>query len=85
MTGRALLKKEILFKATHRGSKETDLLLGGFAQEVMETLSEKNLILLLLFLEQDDQQISYLLKDPQSPLTEMIELYREYLTTFQRE
>ena len=34
------LRKRIFFKATHRGMQETDKILGGFAVEELDTLSE---------------------------------------------
>jgi len=34
------LRKRLLYKATHRGMQETDKLIGGFAVQEMENLSE---------------------------------------------
>ena len=48
------LKKSIIYKAHHRGSKEADLLLGPFSQEALDQLDEKNLQELLRILDQDD-------------------------------
>ena len=36
-------RKKILFQSQHCGMKENDLLLGNFAAEVIETLSEEDL------------------------------------------
>jgi len=35
------LRKRILYKATHRGMKEIDRILGGFAEEKLEGLSDQ--------------------------------------------
>ena len=36
-------RKQILFRAWHRGTKEMDLVMGGFADEELPTLSEAEL------------------------------------------
>lgn len=35
-----LLEKAILYRATYRGSKEADVIVGGFAREMLTTLSD---------------------------------------------
>lgn len=37
----APLEKAILYRATYRGSKEADTIVGGFAKEKLKTLSEQ--------------------------------------------
>ncbi len=37
------LKKRLLYRSVHRGCKETDILLGEFAQSELENLSETEL------------------------------------------
>ena len=39
MTNNELLKKKIIYRATHRGSKEMDLLLGNFVKQYMDNLN----------------------------------------------
>ncbi len=34
-----VLKKKLLYRSNHRGCKETDDLLGGFANELLDTLT----------------------------------------------
>ena len=36
-------RKRLLYKANYRGTKEADILFGGFAQEYLHTLSSKEL------------------------------------------
>ena len=35
--------KKLLFKASHRGTKEMDIILGSFAENNLETMNEENL------------------------------------------
>lgn len=35
------LEKAILYRATYRGSKEADVIIGGFAREKLQTLSSQ--------------------------------------------
>ena len=37
-------RKKLLFRSTHRGTKEMDLLLGGFFKENQNSLSENELL-----------------------------------------
>jgi antitoxin CptB len=50
-----LLAKKLLYRSTHRGCKETDFLIGGFAQKKMEEIED--LELFSKFLEEDDLEI----------------------------
>ena len=55
MTNKEILKKQIIYRSTHRGSKEMDLLLGNFVKKYIEELNEVELNDLekLLFLEDE--------------------------------
>lgn len=48
------LKKRLLFNSTHRGCKEMDIILGGFANKFLPMLSYKDLIIFSRILEFDD-------------------------------
>ncbi len=50
-----LLAKKLLYRSTHRGCKETDFLIGGFAQKNLEEIED--LELFSKFLEEDDLEI----------------------------
>ena len=39
MTNKAILKKKIIYRSTHRGSKEMDILLGNFAKKYLDTFN----------------------------------------------
>ena len=43
MTNKEILKKQILYRSTHRGTKEMDLLLGSFVKENINKLSDPDL------------------------------------------
>ena len=51
MTNKETIKKQIVYRSTHRGSKEMDILLGSFVKKYVEEFDEvdlKNLHHLLL-------------------------------------
>ena len=50
-------KKKIIFKASHRGSKEMDILLGNFIKKYIELFNENELGLFNTILECDDDDI----------------------------
>ena len=41
MENNKLLKKKIIYRSKHRGTKEMDLLLGDFVYKFIDTFSEK--------------------------------------------
>ena len=51
-------RKKLLFRSTHRGTKEIDLLLGGFFKENQNSLSEKELLEFEKILEFTDKLLS---------------------------
>ena len=50
-------KKKIIYKASHRGSKEMDILLGNFIKKYIELFNENELGLFNDTLECDDDDI----------------------------
>ncbi len=53
----ALRKRRILFRANHRGMKETDLLFGRLAREVLDDLDEAGVAAFERLLDVPDQEI----------------------------
>ena len=55
MTIKETLKKKIIYRSTHRGTKEMDLLLGNFVKKYIDELSDSELLDLqnLLFIEDE--------------------------------
>ena len=50
-------KKKIIYKASHRGSKEMDILLGSFINKYIELFNENELNLFDSIIECDDEEI----------------------------
>ena len=55
MTNKEILKKQIIYRATHRGSKEMDILLGNFVKRHIDNFNEDELadIKKILFIEDE--------------------------------
>ena len=55
MTNNEILKKQIIYRSAHRGSKEMDILLGNFVKEHIDDFSDDDLKNLeqILFLEDE--------------------------------
>ena len=55
MTNKKILKKQIIYRSTRRGSKEMDLLLGNFVKKHIDKLNdiELNDLAKLLFIEDE--------------------------------
>ena len=55
MTHKEILKKQIIYRATHRGAKEMDILLGNFVKKYIEEFNDNELQDLekLLFIEDE--------------------------------
>ena len=46
MTNKEILKKQIIYRSTHRGTKEMDLLLGNFVKKHVDELNDLDLLAL---------------------------------------
>ena len=57
MRNNKTLKKKILYRSTHRGTKEMDLLLGKFVKKYIYKLNNKDLIDLMELLKVEDDII----------------------------
>ena len=57
MTNNELLKKQILYRSSHRGTKEMDLLLSNFVKKHLNTFDDTELNDLNEFLFIDDETI----------------------------
>ena len=57
MDNNKILKKKIIYRATHRGSKEMDLLLGNFVKNIIDKINKKDLNYLNEFLSYEDDTI----------------------------
>ena len=57
MKNKEALKKQIIYRSLHRGSKEMDLLIGGFVKKNVYNLNVQDLDDLLKLLSIDDEVI----------------------------
>ena len=55
MTNKEILKKKIIYRSSHRGTKEMDLLLGNFVKSNINLLNYEELIQLEVILSIEDQ------------------------------
>ena len=58
MTKKEILKKQIIYRSTHRGTKEMDLLLGNFVKKHVDELSNSDLLELEKLLLREDEVLS---------------------------
>jgi antitoxin CptB len=59
MTEHEKMIKAALFRAQHRGSKEADLIIGGFTQRFAHCLEAEELQSLIALLSYDDPDVLY--------------------------
>ena len=66
MTNKEILKKQIIYRSTHRGIKEMDLLLGNFVKKYIDELNVAELkdLTKLLFIEDEVIYKWYFEKNP---------------------
>ena len=85
MTNKEILKKQIIYRSTHRGSKEMDILLGNFVKGHIEDFSDDDLKNLeqILFIEDEilyrwyfDKKDSYVI--PDNKVSKMLKDFRLY-------
>ena len=55
MTNNEILKKQIIYRASHRGSKEMDLLLGNFVKTNINKFTDSELLDLENLMKLDDE------------------------------
>tara|TARA_Y100000590_G_scaffold251374_1_gene282286 strand:+ start:287 stop:541 length:255 start_codon:yes stop_codon:yes gene_type:complete len=55
MTNKEILKKQIIYRSRHRGTKEMDILLGKFVEKNIAKLDEEDLIKLNEIMSLDDE------------------------------
>ena len=57
MTNKETIKKQIIYRSKHRGTKEMDLLLGGFVNIYINTFNMEELIDLNNLISMEDEVI----------------------------
>ena len=51
------LKKKIIYRSSYRGTKEMDVLIGSFVNEIIDNFGQEDLLKLLSFLEHNDENL----------------------------
>ena len=51
------LKKKITYRSHYRGTKEMDVLIGSFVNEIIDNFGQEDLLKLLSFLEHNDEKL----------------------------
>jgi antitoxin CptB len=76
-------RKLLLWRASHRGTKEMDLLLGGFARDTIDSMQPSELDALERLIDVPDQELmSWIMgetavrEEYQNPVTERLLAYR---------
>ena len=68
--GEAYRRKRLLYQSRHRGTKEADLILGGFALAHMASLSAEQFTKLEALLEESDPDLMSWISGQSTPPTE---------------
>ena len=71
MTDVALIRKKLLWQATHRGTQELDILLGNFARKFLDSLNEASLRSLEEFMNLDEPQLERMMRAEQALPTDL--------------
>ena len=76
------LRKQIIYRSTHRGTKEMDLLLGSFVKQHLNLFDYDELVELNLFLEVEDEALKKLYFDQNSkalePFIKISEMFKKF-------
>ena len=76
------LKKQIIYRSTHRGTKEMDLLIGDFVRKNINTLNDKDLLNLETLIETDDETLKEWYYDNKSnnltPVNNVIKMFMKF-------
>ena len=85
MENNKFLKKKIIYRSNHRGTKEMDLLLGSFVNKYVDSFSKKELLELNNLLNTEDEIIynwyfdrSIKAKFPVNRVTEKFKKFKVY-------
>ena len=82
MTNNEILKKQIIYRSTHRGTKEMDLLLGNFVKKNIDKFTDSELKDLENLLEIDDEILQkwFFGKNNENlvPLNKISKMFKEF-------
>lgn len=69
--------KALVYRASHRGTKENDIILGPYAEAMVSHMGDDERIVFADFLESADEDIYYWVRDLQAPPTEFYKLVED--------
>ena len=82
MTNKEILKKQIIYRSTHRGSKEMDILLGNFVKKHIDNFNDDELkdVEQILFIEDEILYRWYFRKDNNElvPINKVSQMLKEF-------
>jgi len=83
MTNKETLKKKIIYRSVHRGTKEMDILLGSFVKKYIDKFDHEELLDLNMLLSHDDHIINKCYFDnhlekiiPNSKISELLKSFK---------
>ena len=81
------VRRKLRFRSLRRGTKESDLVIGGFAEENLHALSEKQLATFEALLDENDQDVlGWVIEMKQPPPahdTDVLVMIREFKNSLQ--
>ena len=82
MTNKEILKKQIIYRSTHRGSKEMDILLGNFVKKHIDNFNDDELkdVEQILFIEDEILYRWYFHKNNKElvPINKVSQMLKEF-------
>ena len=82
MTNKEILKKQIIYRSTHRGTKEMDLLLGNFVKKNIGKFTDSELKDLKNLIEIEDEILQKWLFDKNNenlvPFNKISKMFKEF-------
>ena len=74
------IRRKLRFRSLRRGTKESDLVIGGFAEENLNVLTEDQLVIFEALLDENDQDVlSWVIEMKAPPIehdTEVLEMLK---------
>ena len=82
MTNKEILKKQVIYRSTHRGTKEMDLLLGNFVKKNIDQFTDSELKDLEILLEIEDEILQKWLFEKNNenlvPFNKISKMFKEF-------
>ena len=82
MTNKEILKKQIIYRSTHRGTKEMDLLLGNFVKKNIDKFTDSELKDLINLIETEDEILQKWFFDKNNenlvPFNKISKMFKEF-------